>query len=101
MTSSGFSAKDWIDRLTPAICNLAKVQVPYLEEYYRQNPSWHTVDEEQGSESVAFPLDDLRLLTSMARNRKFRGKAESNAPCSRRWIPSGTYFFRIPPCRGS
>ena len=80
MTSSRFSAKDWIDRLSPALCNLAKVQVPYLEEYYRQNPSWHTVDEEQGSESVAFPLDDLRLLLTMARNRNIRGKAESNAP---------------------
>ena len=80
MTSSGFSAKDWIDRLSPALCNLAKVQVPYLKEYYRQNPSWHTVDEEQGGESVAFPLDDLRLLLSMARNRNIRGKAESIAP---------------------
>ena len=76
MTSSGFSARDWIDRLTPALSNLAKVQVPYLEEYYRQNPSVHTVDEEQGSESAAFPLDDLRLLYSMSRHRNTRGEAE-------------------------
>lgn len=75
MTSSGFSAKDWIDRLTPALSNLAKVQDPYLEEYRRQNPSVHTVDEDQGSESAAFPLDDLRLLYSTARHRKNRREA--------------------------
>lgn len=80
MTSSGFSARDWIDRLTRALHSLAKVQVPYLEEYYRQNPSWHTVDEEQGSESAAFPLDDLRLLYSMARQHNIRSEAERYAP---------------------
>ena len=80
MTSSGFSAKDWIDRLSPALCNLAKVQVPYLEEYYRQNPSWHIVSGERDGEAAAFPLDDLRDLYSMARRSKVLGEVESYAP---------------------
>lgn len=79
MTFSGFSAKDWIDRLTPALSNLAIVQVPYLEEYCRQNPSVLTVDAEQGVESAAFPLDDLRLLFSMVHHRNIRGEAENKA----------------------
>ena len=79
MTSSGFSAGDWIDRLTPALTNLAKVQVPYLEEYYRQNPSVQ-VFEEWGSKSAAFPLDDLRLLYAMARRGNICDEAEYYAP---------------------
>ena len=80
MTSSGFSAKDWIDRLTPALSNLAKIQDPYLAEYYRQNPSWHTVDEERGGEAAVFPLDDLRDLYSTARRSKVSGEAEIYEP---------------------
>ena len=80
MTTSGFSAKDWIDRLTPALSNLAKVQVPYLKEYYRNNPSWHTVSGERDGEAAAFPLDDLRDLYSIARRSKVHGEVESYTP---------------------
>ena len=80
MTTSEFSAKDWIEKLTPTLQTLAKFQVPYLEEYYRQNPSWHTVDEERGGEAAAFPLDDLRDLYSMACRSNVRGVAECYAP---------------------
>ena len=78
MTSSGLSAVDWIDRLTPALANLAKVQIPFLEEYYRQNPSVQ-VSEEWGN-SVVFPLDDLRSLYAMARHRNIRQEEEYYAP---------------------
>ena len=80
MTSGQFSAKDWIDRLAKALRDLANAHGPYLEEYYRRNPSVHTVDEEQGSNSAAFSLDDLRLLYSMARHRNIRSEAERYAP---------------------
>lgn len=79
MTTSEFSAEDWIDRLTPALVNLAKVQVPYLEEYYNQNPSVH-VFEEWGGKSAVFPLDDLRDLYAMARHGNSHGEEEYYAP---------------------
>ncbi len=79
MTSSGFSAGDWVDRLTPTLTNLANVQVPYLEEYYRHNPSVQ-VFEEWDSKSAVFPLDDLRLLYAKACRGKINNEAEYYAP---------------------
>ena len=79
MTSGGFSAEDWIDRLTTALTNLAKVQVPYLAEYYKHNP-YVQVFEEWGDKSVVFPLDDLRLLYAIARRGNIRDEAEYYAP---------------------
>lgn len=64
------------DRLTPALRNLAKVQVPYLQEYHRQNPSVQIVFEEWGDNSEVFPLDDLRELYAMARHGNIRGEEE-------------------------
>ena len=79
MTSSRFSADDWIDRLTPALSNLAKVQVSYLEEYYIQNPSVQVFEERDGNKPV-FPLDDLRDLYAMARHGDIHGEAMYYAP---------------------
>ena len=79
MTSNAFSAGDWIDRLTPALTNLANVQVPYLEEYYRQNPSVQVFEEWDGKSAV-FPLDDLRLLYAKAHRGKISDEAEYYAP---------------------
>ena len=93
--SSGFSAGEWIDRLTPALVNLAKVQEPYLQEYYRQNPSVH-VFEEWGGKSAVFPLDDLLDLYAMARHGTIRDEEEYCAPCVKCWTLSVTYFVRIP-----
>lgn len=80
MTTSGFSASDWIDRLTPALTNLAKVQVPYLEEYYEQNLSVQVFEDWSSGETPVFPLDDLRILYAMARRSNIRDEAEYYAP---------------------
>lgn len=80
MASSGFSASDWIDRLTPVLINLAKVQVPYLEEYYRQNPSVQVFEERSGGETPVFPLDDLRMLYAMARRGNIHGEEQYYVP---------------------
>lgn len=80
MTTGGFSAADWIDRLTPALTDLAKVQVPYLEEYYKQNPSVQVFEDWSGGETPVFPLDDLRILYAMARRSNIRDEAGYYAP---------------------
>ena len=81
MTLGGFSVGDWIDRLVPALRKLAIAQEPYLQEYYRQNPSVH-VFEEWGGKSAVFPLDDLRDLYAMARHGTIRDEEEYYAPLS-------------------
>ena len=80
MASSGFSTVDWIDRLTPALANLAKVQMPYLEEYFKRNQSVQVFEDWSGGETPVFPLDDLRMLYAIARRGNIRGEAEYYAP---------------------
>lgn len=80
MASSEFSAADWIDRLTPALTNLAKAQIPYLEEYYKHNPFVQVFEDWSNGGTPVFPLDDLRLLYAMARCGNIHDEAEYYAP---------------------
>ena len=43
MTPEEFVAGDWIDRLARVLPDLAKVQEPYLQEYWHQNSGVHAV----------------------------------------------------------
>lgn len=80
MPSSEFSAADWIDRLTPALNDLAKAQIPYLEEYYKHNQFVQVFEDWSNGKTPIFPLDDLRLLYVMARRGNIRDEAEYYAP---------------------
>ncbi len=80
MASSEFSATDWIDRLTPALTNLAKAQIPYLEEYYKHNTFVQEFEDWSNGETPVFPLDDLRLLYVMARRGNIRDGEGNYAP---------------------
>ena len=61
---------DWIDRLARALGHLAKVQAPYLQKYWDQNPRVHVVSVGRDGERLTFPLDDLRNLYAIARDSK-------------------------------
>ena len=80
MASSGFPAADWIDRLTPALTNLAKAQIPYLEEYYKHNPFVQEFEDWSNGETPVVPLDDLRLLYVMARRNNIRDGEGNYSP---------------------
>ena len=80
MTSEDFSAGNWIDRLARALPNLAEVQGPYLQKYYRQNPRVHVSYGGRDDGEPAFPLDDLRDLYAMARHGNVFGEQEYFAP---------------------
>ena len=77
MISDGFTAGDWIDRLTLALRSLAEVQESYLPGYYGRNRRLQIVFGEQSSNPPAFPLDELCLLYAEAYYNKadFRGSA--------------------------
>ena len=80
MISDGFTAGDWIDRLTLALRSLAEVQESYLPEYYGRNRRLQIVFGEQSSNPLAFPLDELRLLYAEAYYNKVSGKEDDYAP---------------------
>ena len=68
MTAEEFSANKWVDRLTQALPDLAKVQDPYLRQYNEDYPRVHYVFRGRNGNPPAFPLDDLRDLYAMARH---------------------------------
>ena len=80
MTSDGFNAGDWIDRLTVALRSLAELQESYLPEYYGRSRRLQIVFGEQDSNPPAFPLDELRLLYAKAYYSKVGGKDDYYAP---------------------
>ena len=80
MPSSEFSAVDWIDRLTPALTNLANAQIPYLEEYYKHNQFVQEFEEWSNGETPVFPLDGLRFLYVMARRGNIRDEEGNYSP---------------------
>ncbi|MCY3765459.1 MAG: hypothetical protein OXH06_08530 [Gemmatimonadetes bacterium] len=79
MTSGGIANDDWVDRLARALPELAKVQEPFLREYWEQNAGVH-VDYDLRSGKPVFPLDDLRDLYSIARHGNELGAREHYAP---------------------
>ena len=80
MTSDGFTAGDWIDRLTVALRSLTDVQESYLPEYYGRSRRLQIVFGEQDSNPPGFPLDELSLLYAKAYYSKVGGKEDYFAP---------------------
>ena len=80
MTSDGFTAGDWIERLALALRSLAEVQESYLPEYYGRSLRMLIVFGEEDSHPPAFPLDELRLLYANAYYSKVGGKEDYYAP---------------------
>ena len=80
MTSDGFTAGDWIERLALALRSLAEVQESYLPEYYGRSLRLLIVFGEEDSHPPAFPLDELRLLYANAYYSKVGGKEDYYAP---------------------
>ena len=66
MTSKAFDEAAWIDRLAGALSALANAQEPYLQVYWQHNPLERVIV--NGSDETPFPLDDVRMVYSMARH---------------------------------
>lgn len=79
MTSGGIADDDWVDRLALALPKLAKVQEPFLREYWEQNAGVRIVYDRRSGKPV-FPLDDLRDLYSIARHGNELGARKHYAP---------------------
>ena len=77
MTSAGFDAEAWIERLAPLLPPLAQTQEPYLREYQERHAS--VIDLRDGK-PPPFPLDDLRLLYDQARDSRPWGLEAHYAP---------------------
>lgn len=61
-----YSLDTWCDRLGPALSQLAKVQVPFLESYWQAN-SYPTRVSFNGVDETPFPKDDVAHLYDLAR----------------------------------
>lgn len=61
-----YSLDTWCDRLGPALRQLAKVQVPFLEAYWQAN-SYPTRVSFNGVDETPFPKDDVAHLYDLAR----------------------------------
>lgn len=61
-----YSLNTWCDRLVPALNQLAKVQVPFLEAYW-QASSYPTRVSFNGIDETPFPKDDVADLYDLAR----------------------------------
>ena len=66
MTSKALDDSSWIDRLARALSVLARAQERYLQAYWQHNPRKHVIVD--GRDVTPYPLDDLRMVYSMARH---------------------------------
>ena len=80
MTSDRIADDDWVDQLALALPDLAKVQEPFLRDYWEQNPCTRVVSDIRRGGIPAFPLDDLRDLYATARHSNAIGEREHYAP---------------------
>ena len=87
MESDGFGNEDWVDRIALALPGLAKVQEPFLREYWEQNGGVRVVYDPRSGKPV-FPLDDLRDLYAMAHNSNAFGEREHYAPLRKALDPA-------------
>lgn len=78
MTSKGFDASDWIDRVAAALRALALAQEPYLQAYWQHYPREQTIV--NGRDETPFPLDDVRMVYSEARYSRSFGREAEYAP---------------------
>lgn len=83
MTSKAFDYGSWIERLARALSALAKAQEPYLQAYWEHNPREHLIV--AGKDETPFPLDDLRMVYSMARYSGMLAGTAQYAPL-REWL---------------
>ena len=77
MTSAGFDAEAWIERLMHLLPALAQAQEPYLRAY--QERYARVIDLRDGK-PPPFPLDDLRLLYDEVRDGRPWGLEAHYAP---------------------
>ncbi len=77
MTSAGFDAEAWVERLAQLLPALAQAQEPYLREYQER---YARVIVLRDGEPPAFPLEDLRLLYDEARDSRPWGLETHYAP---------------------
>ncbi len=87
MESDGFGNEDWVDRIALELPGLAKVQEPFLREYWEQNGGVRVVYDPRSGKPV-FPLDDLRDLYAMAHNSNAFGEREHYAPLRKALDPA-------------
>lgn len=73
-----FDAEDWVDRLATSLPQLATAQEPYLEHYWRHYPRTRRIVD--GRDMTPFPLDDVRMVYSMARYSRRLGEEAQYAP---------------------
>ena len=78
MTSKGFDASDWIDRVAAALRALALAQEPYLQAYWQHNPCEQVIV--NGRDETPFPLDDVRMVYADARYSRFFSREAEYAP---------------------
>ena len=83
MTSNPFDHRSWIERLAGALSALAKAQEPYLRLYWQHHPPEQLIVD--GRDETPYPLDDLRMVYSSARNsRRLIGAARYAPLCE--WL---------------
>ena len=75
-----FTVKGWVDKLAPALTELAKVQKPYLQDCNREWPGSFLMYDGRNIEAQAFPLDEVRMLYARARMSHSFGEEEHYAP---------------------
>ena len=80
MKKEKFVAKDWIDKLVPALAKLAKVQKPYLQDCDRGYLGMPLMYGGRDIDAQAFPLDDMRMLYARSRIAHIYGEEERYAP---------------------
>ena len=77
MTSAGFDAEAWVERLAQLLPALALTQEPYLREYQER---YGRVIVLRDGEPLPFPLEDLRLLYDEVRDSRPWGLETHYAP---------------------
>lgn len=64
MTRRAFDQEAWSERLAGALAVLVKAQEPYLQAYWQDHPREQLIVDDK--DETPYPLDDLRMVYSMA-----------------------------------
>ena len=80
MNRESFVVEDWLDQLVLALVELAKVQKPYLQNYYRGCLGLPHGYGERDNEEQAFMLNEARVLYARSRIAHIYGQEEHFAP---------------------
>ena len=68
----------WIARKSSVFSKLSKEQHPYLQMYWQHHPREHVIFD--GRDETPYPLDDLRMVYSMARHSETLAGTARYAP---------------------